>query len=754
MNRTCKAMKNQPCYLRDVQDTISDFLVPLNMQLKDDVDVGKMTLWSLDNNFEPHGTAAAVKRAALLVRWLVYMHPCIGTLVFNDSSTRQFKEFASLWLGCLHKARGLRSIVIRTPRTKLRAGRWPEGSLFRADWITDLDLRFLDLTGTADVPFKEFADFLEKATGLKSLALVNFMKVPKDPALLFSALQKRPTIKKLTISVSCMQREHGALLAEYLRRSFGLTSLTLGSCVDEPTVKLKRFVAAVEKLRDLETLVLEGFCVDMQDAICMAKAIVALPALHTFHLCGCLWLLPAEEEPWDILPDVDAPWRVAPLVMILAWSKKLKQLRLNLKPFSPEELFAFFDALEANSSIDKVYIDEVDRPTVGLLRRVTVQTRTRHKVVFGRVHTSENALRYVRRHGMKDIYLRMDQNAEPGKVHDCLAELTLCKMVTTLTLDLECAVGQDEATLIADYLECTNVLTVLGLYFRVDKEATRIILEALDANKTVRNLGIRKWNLSRRHAALLAKIVLSRISDFSFGPETDTAIRLITSALAERIESSYTVFNVDIPICRGQTRSWQVVQRVTARNRMLMIRALTFIHDVTCADDSDDSDEEYDHGFRLERKSGAAALDYMVASLDAGLHLDAQKLCVKHCEVNWRAVWHDTREIHAFMRLTGVVRYYVRCAPSFDGSPQLDSLPRDCWLRICYYLKVGDVLDSEYVRGLSYSATSLTLDEDHIPDAWFSRLWWTLSRNVAGLVSLVRRIDPWDRSSVIVVLLL
>ncbi|KAL1468267.1 hypothetical protein MTO96_041605 [Rhipicephalus appendiculatus] len=48
--------------------------------------------------------------------------------------------------------------------------------------------------------------------------------------------------------------------------------------------------------------------------------------------------------------------------------------------------------------------------------------------------------------------------------------------------------------------------------------------------------------------------------------------------------------------------------------------------------------------------------------------------------------------LHDFMRLTGVVKERVTCAPSVDGCCiQLQDLGNDCWRLLRRYLSFGDV---------------------------------------------------------------
>lgn len=295
MSRPCGKSDKHSCYLADMMDTVNACLAAVNMCLKELLSE-HFVLRPTDVAFREPAKEAAVKRAAVVMRWLMLRHRCVVELDLDDNICGKYREFAGLWLECLSKAETLGRLILRLPTTRPYAGEWPLNEVWHVCWLRKLELKYVDLSGTGNVPFKEFADFMQRCSQLVELKLAYFMNQPKDPRVLFGALQASRTLKWPFLDVTCLQRQHGPLLAEYLRSGPGLKDLHLTSSVEAPTIKLWCFINAVQHLEDLEEMSLENFSLSLKYSFALAKAVVAYERLRVLELLGCHWLQTRERH--------------------------------------------------------------------------------------------------------------------------------------------------------------------------------------------------------------------------------------------------------------------------------------------------------------------------------------------------------------------------------------------------------------------------------------------------------------------------
>ncbi|KAK8767314.1 hypothetical protein V5799_005906 [Amblyomma americanum] len=581
------------------------------------------------------------------------------------------------------------TVRIRARTGNPTAADWPVAEVLRATWIQELYLSSVDLIGAAAEA--EFATFLGRADGLVKLSLAHFVKRTEDPALLFRALQMRPSIVDLCIDVTCLQSDHAALLAQYLRNSVQLKFLHLKGASKQPRVKVSAFVDAVRYLERLENLQFTSFSMDMEDTVSTAKAIVANQTLEEFQLNSCPWQLPAETEPSDVLaPDVDAPWRIAPLVMIIKSSASLKYFGVNLDPFTGDEVMSFFRCIVHSAIIQEVTVLHSDESVTGALCQAVVEAGAEKRVRLSGAFVNEQGLHLARTLDLLETTFCADQAAEPGVLLSSLTQLPSWRHLTQVVFTLPAGVSRDEASLIGQCLRSCRNLAFITMEFETDQTSERIILEGLAANKSVTSLAISKEILSRRNAGLLSAFVQSSRSLYAFklNSASETTIRLVTASLADGIEGNRTLRLAYIPKSRAQMRAWLKVQRVAARNDFLVSLAASFVRSYGMQEDV----------FGLNYKAEAMALDLVAPSESLLILLATSTRKPKELLRQWSLhAWLHIHELNEFMRLTGVVKEAVTCHQRPDCSkPQIDTLPRDCWLRISYFLKVGDVANGDH----------------------------------------------------------
>ncbi|KAH7945576.1 hypothetical protein HPB49_013135 [Dermacentor silvarum] len=745
MNRWCgKSDKGDSCYLTDKVDTVNTCLAAVNMRLKEYLS-GHFVLKPMDVPFKDPAKEAAVKRAAVVVRWLVLRHRCVVELELDDSICRQYRDFAGIWLECLSRARCLRGLKLRLPMDHPDGSRWPLNEVWHVCWLRKLELWHVDLTGISSVPFEHFAYFMEQCTQLTELKLAYFMNEPKNATVLFRALKASRTLKLLSMDITCLERQNGPLVAEYLCSCPGLKTLDLTSSIGAPAVTLDSFISAVRHLKNLENLTLDKFSLNLECALDLAKTVAACEKLRFLQILNCQWLVPDAKTPWDI----NAPWRVLPLVMILELGTCLEYMALNLNAFDGEEVAAFFGALARNGKV-RVQVGCVGPHSITNICAAARRTRTEERLTFSMASVDEVDFQVMRDAEVATLRLRTHEDSSPGAVYDCLAELPSCRHLITLELCLKTPLSLNEATPIAELLQNTTSLVNLDMDFSADKVATRTILEALAANRSVRFLTIKGWNMTRRNATFLSAVVQTRKKlvslQFYCANEDKTSSRLVASSLAERITSNHTIFCADVRPRSGRQRPWLVLQAVTSRNRLLIERAMQFAA----------GDISTEDGFDLQRKRGAEALDLVASSYAwpwASTDVPQIRLFSEQRK-NLRSAWLRTREMDAFMRLTGIVRQDVTCYPEPDGRPQLSTLSRDCWLHLRQFLKVGDVLDpttssntadlpSELTAGVCDEVAAEYCDglgvDEHLPDLCFTNEISSQCTNISGrrVVSVV-----------------
>ncbi|KAL1478971.1 hypothetical protein MTO96_015961 [Rhipicephalus appendiculatus] len=122
-------------------------------------------------------------------------------------------------------------------------------------------------------------------------------------------------------------------------------------------------------------------------------------------------------------------------------------------------------------------------------------------------------------------------------------------------------------------------------------------------------------------------------------------------------------------------RCWFTVREVTRRNSGLVKRAGAVIQSTTL---------DWHTANALEKVSRRAALVRELA--------EKERIAADEVARMLRSRLMSIDGIHDFMRLTGVVKERVRCAPPVDGcSLQLQDLNNDCWRLVRRHLSFDDV---------------------------------------------------------------
>ncbi|KAH7944126.1 hypothetical protein HPB52_016342 [Rhipicephalus sanguineus] len=241
---------------------------------------------------------------------------------------------------------------------------------------------------------------------------------------------------------------------------------------------------------------------------------------------------------------------------------------------------------------------------------------------------------------------------------------------------------------LATYIRETTVLRKLSLTVTSPQcpantappSCWMLLFESMSANTSISDLCILSNGKFRYNNRLARIIGLSRyITKVSFMiNRSDKDATEFVCLLSETIRNNYNLVKFDLygsKVGIEAKRCLFTVRETTRRNSGLVERAAAF-NDATCID-----------------RYTATALEKV--SRHPGLMRElAEKEGIAVGEV-FRMIGSRLRSIeglHDFMRLTGVVKECVTCAPPVDGfSMQLQDLNNDCWRLLRRYLSFDDV---------------------------------------------------------------
>ncbi|KAH7943601.1 hypothetical protein HPB52_009418 [Rhipicephalus sanguineus] len=281
-----------------------------------------------------------------------------------------------------------------------------------------------------------------------------------------------------------------------------------------------------------------------------------------------------------------------------------------------------------------------------------------------------------------ELWANWNTNEPPG----CLGEYVRNnRLLTKLTLFGE---QTDREGLFLDealYIRATTVLRELRLCVTEPANAAStswwaLVLESISANTSIGYISISSGDNLVCNGRLAITVGLSRYITRVFyiqsRREWDPATFIIP--LSDAIRDNYNLLQVDL--CNAKvgaeaTRCLFTIRETIRRNTCLLERAAAF-NQTTALD--------RDTAAALEKVSRRPAL---VREL-------AEKEGIAPCEVA-RMVRSRLRSVdglHDYMRLTGVVKECVACAPPVEvGSTQLHDLNTDCWRALRRYLSFDDV---------------------------------------------------------------
>lgn len=244
---------------------------------------------------------------------------------------------------------------------------------------------------------------------------------------------------------------------------------------------------------------------------------------------------------------------------------------------------------------------------------------------------------------------------------------------------------------VAKYIRETSVLRELQLYvyaIGLPTNTWRLLFDSISLNTSIEKLLVfinsreYAWNESLadtvRCSKNITRVVL-RLQEF------ETSAGAFVDRLSKGIDDNHNLLDLDLgpaTLDAEGTRSWLTILETTRRNSGLLARASAV---------SRTTAPNWYNAAALEEVSRHPALVRELAKMEGVAPDEMARLL--------RSQLRSVEGMDNFMRLTGVVKERVTCAPPVDGcSTQLEDLNSDCWALVRRYLSFNDVKHPAIVK--------------------------------------------------------
>ncbi|KAH6938133.1 hypothetical protein HPB50_007184 [Hyalomma asiaticum] len=497
---------------------------------------------------------------------------------------------------------------------------------------------------------------------------------------LISGLGKNKAIKELTVDNSiftCGLQNAGEDFTRYLRlRKPKLKKLNITQTRNCRSLALKSLTAAVTRLNYLEEV--NVYAWTMASKLTEKFSLVAQKcALRTLRI-------ERKTSNGEFMTDAEQP--ISRWLQALQTNTTLQELVIHLSCFAADDCVEFLRAVAGNKTLSKV--------TVGTILprgRVTDMCELiRGKDMAGRLSIREwiispedvEALPSLPE--VTSVRLCSDRFQNAVSFESAFHVISACNNVTTLYVDIQqlCSNGGHE-TAMPEYISAAVLLKDLTMVQsghthcehepQEDCPRSRLVM-ALCSNTTVERIHLVNLWLKNDEVETLASWVSCSIRLYEMSLDLhDSDYEHMARCLSLGLAGNYTVMNINLGLKSEYTTA---INHVTTRNANLLSQAARFVAG--------------------QRETGLVpALDLMarhpllvgrVQKLTAVGAAEATVMIRRSLNLRMHT------ELHAFMRIVGVVKNLVVCFKRADGRVQLDSLNDECWFRIRHYLKVTDVL--------------------------------------------------------------
>ncbi|KAL3249084.1 hypothetical protein MRX96_056187 [Rhipicephalus microplus] len=660
----CTSSNDQVCRINNCLPYCNKLLFDINLELREQRG-GLLSLASIHEELVPFAIPEP-HRAIPFLRWLLKTHVCITALEIWDSP------------GKPHGQTVLQELPENSRIKKLTLHLFEEDCSAQGHVTKHLprlrSLEVLSLSGMcacADAT-NDISTLLRSTKCLTSLVIHSSFGFSQPPKTLIDALAANSTLKWVDLATYWNTAKPPGPLGKYVKSNGFLQSLTVaGHNVDCETLLLDKVLVRNDTLSTLRVL---DVCGGERTVHFITSILTECCTLRELYV-GWAGNAYANISEVTLTRFADA----------LALNRTLEKLALPYCLWHPNNWIAFFAQLPRNKHLKKLEVIHRltrDYQTFPPVLEALALTKPSAHVSFG-LYVHGLGVNLLRFGVFAGIYLGRDESVQI----DGLRELTTFDNVTFISLDVFEA-GELLFSALAKYIRETTALRKLRLMVTspLEPETTatspcwELFFESMSANTSISDFDI-FINGDFCYTDWLAHTIghsryISRVS-YLENPALGDATELV-SLLSETVDDNYALLEVNLHAAKVSVDvKWGLftIREMTRRNCGLVERAAAFNQTPP-----------------LDRYT-ASALE-RVARSPALVRELAQKTAVAAAEVatTLRRRLGSVEGLHDFMKLTGVVKKRVTCAPPAEGcGTQLPDLGDDCWRLVRQYLSFDDV---------------------------------------------------------------
>lgn len=676
ITQPCTATKKRACQIIHHLSTWNEILFQANVELREQPRsrVG-WTLASIDCPFVLDNGTTSGQRFPTLLYLLLKKHRCVTAL---DIVIGRLRSYHAVLYNALRDNEHVESIKIRGP-IESSGGFHTFFSV-----IPSLkNLKHFECTAIEELRqprLEALGSLLWTTRTLESLHIPHLWMTWMDSRDILTAIAAYPFLKHLSLNCSVFARapfQCCDTFALYLKDNRTLTTLRLkGECALH-LCSTKVILRALCANRSILTLEMENVGVDEEAVELVSCMLEQNTVLRRCHISKSFQKL-------FISPDgyCDGWFRA------ITKSDTLEEVTLPLCIWRLEQWRLFFSVISSKRSIRSVIIGLHDRHE-GDFHQISdtlCGTGAEAKVNFHpfcAFSCSGDNLAALGCKSVANIVASSIGDARAPRLERLLRKLTPLSHVTSLTLFMAPhPSNKDLSSAIADYVGATTTLKKLHVIIVKDALFTddnRIrwmtITESLSKNRSISELRIQTERMEAEEMEALGHALRfsESIRRFCLWDSTGKLSAAFLNQLSRDIATNYSLVHVHFP--KYTTQDAFAVWNTARRNYSLVARA-----------------SKFQLGGELERLT-ARALERVCrhrALLEE--FADVERVSVEEAAAALRAALRTFDDMHAFMRLAGVVGTSVACHARQDGCVQLDDLNEDCWRALRRYLMLDDVV--------------------------------------------------------------
>ncbi|KAH7946947.1 hypothetical protein HPB52_006205 [Rhipicephalus sanguineus] len=607
---------------------------------------------------------ADMHRSNTFLRWLLRTHVCIDGLKLQ---CRCLTAHSHIFLEELPDNSRLKRLKVLCPcgdnvQTHLAA------LLPRLRCLKEL---YCHVSPSRDVLVAAISAFLRNTTCLTSLVFQACFENNQPPQTFIDALATNTTLKYLEMWANWNTAEPPGRLGAYVKSNGLLTNLNLfGEETDREEFLLEEALVCNSTL---STLRIGRLCGGERTVRFLTRILTECTGLKKLTLGGL------RDEYVNISEAT-----LSRCVDSMAENDTLDELELSYSLWHPTNWVAFFAFLPKNKHLKKLEVYTMlhgDYETHPPVLEALAQTDSSGRVSFGSYthKTAEVGLMRFRAFSGVQIY------GETNVRVNALQRLPSLDHFTSVTI----APFETDQRLLysaAKYIRATTVLRKLSLLVidpagDAPSSCWELLFESISSNRSITDLCISgSDNFSyaghvARTVALSRRITRASYSECRDKWNPNGFLLPLSKAIGENYNllkfrlSFFAKMDAEARCC------WFTIREATRRNSGLVELASAF--NQTAALD-------WYTANAMEKVSGNAALVRELAEKE-GIAADEVARML-------RSRLMSIDGMHDFMRLTGVVKESVTCAPPVDVcSFQLQDLNNDCWRLVRRYLSFDDV---------------------------------------------------------------